>query len=142
MVGLEGARRRPRHHVSASCQPGFTHLASLAGMLETDVFLTFGALAAEDAMSRARRVTAMILAISLAIAACALPGVSTSGSAVPSGGGEAIPGTGIALPAAWTETPSPTTAPPTLTPTATPPFGLAWATPVPVDTAFDGWVRL
>jgi hypothetical protein len=111
-------------------------------MLESDVFLAFGAPAAEDAMYRAHRVTAMVLALSLAIAACTLPGVSTSGSAVPSGGGEAIPGTGVALPAAWTETPSPTTAPPTLTPTATPPFGLAWATPVPVDTAFEGWVRL
>jgi hypothetical protein len=29
-----------------------------------------------------------------------------------------------------------------MAPTATPPFGLTWATPVPVDAAFEGWVRL
>jgi hypothetical protein len=111
-------------------------------MLETDVSLTFGAPAAEDAMSRARPVTAVLLAFSLVIAACTLPGSALSSSSGPSGGGEAVPGTGIVLPPAWTETPSPTIAPPTLTPTATPPFGLTWATPVPIDTDYDGWVRL
>ncbi len=111
-------------------------------MLETDVSLTFGAPAAEDAMSSARPVTTAVLAFSLVIAACTLPGSALSSSSAPSGGGGTIPGVGVALPLAWTETPSPTTAPPTLTPTATPPFGLSWATPVAVDSAFEGWVRL
>lgn len=111
-------------------------------MLTTEVSWTFGAPVEEDAMSHARRVTAVVLAVSLAGAACALPSFSLSNPSAPPGAGETIPGTGIVLPPAWTETPSPTTAPPTLTPTATPPFGLAWATPVPVDAVFDGWVRL
>lgn len=74
-----------------------------------------------------------LFALSL-IAACAAP--------MP----PAPPGTvqppGIALPPEWTDTPVPTEPPPTLAPTFTPPFGLAYATPVPVDRAFDGWVRL
>ncbi|HSR49134.1 MAG TPA: hypothetical protein VLL77_14225 [Anaerolineales bacterium] len=75
-----------------------------------------------------------LLTVSLVLVACAGPPP------------EPPPGTGqppgIALPPEWTDTPVPTEPPPTLTPTITPPFGLAYATPVPVDREFDGWVRL
>jgi hypothetical protein len=127
----------------------FSHLsarlhasAQLAGTLEIEVCLAFGAPAAEDAMSSVRLSLAAVLAFGIVLGACALPGVPSSGPSTPEDGGDPIPETGIALPPAWTDTPSPTTAPPTLTPTPTPPFGLAWATPVPSDTDFDGWVRL
>jgi hypothetical protein len=67
------------------------------------------------------------------------PGLSAS---APSGdGGVVAPGTGVSLLPKWTDTPSPTVAPPTLTPTATPPYGLEWATPIAVDADCEGWVR-
>ncbi len=93
-------------------------------------------------MSVARPITAAVLASCLVVAGCGLPGVTPAGSPIPAGDGQANAEAGLALPPAWTDTPSPTTAPPTITPTATPPFGLEWATPVPVETEFDGWVRL
>jgi hypothetical protein len=93
-------------------------------------------------MSVARPIAATALASCLVIAGCGLPGVTPAGSPIPAGDVHANAEAGLALPPAWTDTPSPTTAPPTMTPTATPPFGLEWATPVPIETAFDGWVRL
>jgi hypothetical protein len=93
-------------------------------------------------MSVAHPITAAVLASCLVIAGCGLPGVTPAGSPIPAGDGQANAEAGLTLPPVWTDTPSPTTAPPTLTPTATPPFGLEWATPVPVEAAFDGWVRL
>ncbi len=93
-------------------------------------------------MSVAHPITATLLASCLVIAGCSLPSVTPAGPPIPENDALANPDTGLALPPAWTDTPSPTIAPPTLTPTATPPFGLEWATPVPAETAFDGWVRL
>lgn len=78
--------------------------------------------------------------LALLSAACTFPGVGGPAAApevLP-----AAPDSGVLLPPAWTETPTSTTAPPTLTPTPTPPFGLDWATPMPVDAEFSGWVRL
>lgn len=99
-----------------------------------------GGQAAEVTLTTTRVVMAWILMLALAGVACALPGVTVP---TPSSGGAAgAAGTAVALPPAWTATPSPTDAPPTLTPTPTPPFGLAWATPVPVDSDYAGWVRL
>ena len=93
-------------------------------------------------MSVARPIIATVLVSCLVLAGCSVPAVTPAGSPIPAGDGQTSLDAGLALPPAWTDTPSPTTAPPTLTPTATPPFGLEWATPVPVETAFDGWVRL
>ena len=93
-------------------------------------------------MSVARPIIASVLVTCLVLAGCSVPGVTPAGSPIPAGNGQANLDAGLALPPAWTDTPSPTTTPPTLTPTATPPFGLEWATPVPVETAFDGWVLL
>jgi hypothetical protein len=80
------------------------------------------------------------LTLALAASGCSLSGSGAPAS--PSDGSAASAGTGVVLPPKWTDTPSPTVAPPTLTATPTPPFGLAWATSVPVDADFDGWVRL
>jgi len=91
-------------------------------------------------MTTTRVMTAFSLALILASAACAVPGL---GGQAPSGeSAVGAAGTGVSLPPEWTDTPSPTIAPPTLTPTATPPFGLDWATPVTVDADYAGWVRL
>jgi hypothetical protein len=88
--------------------------------------------------SRVVLVSAFLLA--LAGAACTIPSLGAPAS---SGGGAVVAaGTGVSLPPEWTDTPSPTVAPPTPAPTATPPFGLDWATPVVVDVDHDGWVRL
>jgi hypothetical protein len=110
------------------------------GRLLVSVSLTRAAEAAEDAMTSTRVMMAFIVTLALAGAACAIPGLS---GPVPSGEGAVVAaGTGDSLPAEWTDTPSPTIAPPTLTPTATPPVGLEWATPVAVEANFDGWMRL
>jgi len=73
-------------------------------------------------------------------AACTLPGLGAP--AAPPDSPSSAPDSGVVLPPAWTETPTPTIAPPTPTPTPTPPFGLEWATVMPVDSEFSGWVRL
>jgi hypothetical protein len=91
-------------------------------------------------MAPHRSALGLLLVLGLASAACALPVIGVP--ATPSEGGVVASGTGVALPPAWTATPSPTIAPPTLTPTPIPLFGLAWATQVPVDDGYDGWVRL
>jgi len=91
-------------------------------------------------MTTTRVLMALALTLTLAGAACAIPGLTAP--APSSEGGVVAAGTGVSLPPEWTDTPSPTVAPPTLTPTATPPFGLEWATPVTFDAGYDGWVRL
>ncbi len=91
-------------------------------------------------MAPHRPTLGLLVLLGLVSAACTLPGISAV--APSSGGSEVAPGTGVSLPPEWTDTPSPTIAPPTLAPTPTPPFGLAWATPAPVDAGYDGWVRL
>jgi hypothetical protein len=90
-----------------------------------------------------RRTCAIVAAstvLALVGAACTLPGVGAP--AARPDGLPAAPDSGVVLPPAWTETPTSTIAPPTQTPTPTPPFGLEWATAVPVDSEFGGWVRL
>ncbi len=90
-----------------------------------------------------RRTCAIVAAstiLALVGAACTLPGVGAP--AAPSDGTQAAPDSGVVLPPAWTETPTSTIAPSTQTPTPTPPFGLEWATVMPVDSEFSGWVRL
>lgn len=91
-------------------------------------------------MASQRPMVGLLVLLSLVSGACALPGIGTP--APSSEGGVVAPGTGVSLPPEWTDTPSPTIAPPTFTPTITPPFGLDWATPVAVDASYDGWVRL
>jgi hypothetical protein len=91
-------------------------------------------------MTTTRVRAALAITLALAVAACAIPGLSAS---APSGDvGVVAPGRGVSLPPKWTDTPSPTVAPSTLIPTATPPYGLEWTTPSSVDADYDGWVRL
>ena len=85
-------------------------------------------------MPHTRPAIISLFALGLIATACAAPGPT-----VPPRGGQSG---GIALPPEWTDTPAPTAPPPTLTPTITPPFGLAYATAVPVDREFDGWIQL
>lgn len=82
-------------------------------------------------MTRAQHAVTSLLALGLLLSAC---GPRPSPEPLPSA--EPL---GISLPPEWTATPS-LTAAPTVTPT--PPFGLTWATAVPVGRALDGWVRV
>ena len=91
-------------------------------------------------MSRTRSITAVSVILPLLGAACTLPGFGAPSAQA--GVPQTSPATGVVLPPAWTETATATIAPPTPTPTPTPPFGLEWATPVPVGSDFSGWVRL
>jgi len=110
------------------------------GRLEVGVSLSARGQSREANVKRTGAIVAVGTLLALAGAACAPP--SFGSPSAPADSPQSAPNSGVLLPPAWTETPTATIAPPTLTPTPTPPFGLEWATVMPVDSEFSGWVRL